>query len=409
MPLYKYKFVKNGKEYEQIKEFVDKGTLYSAVRAEGSSILQAEEVESKSKPSSVGFFSFNKGVNLEERIAFAKNLAVMIDAGLSVSRALAMLQKQSKNKAFKRVLESVSLGVNGGESLSKSFASHPDAFGNLFVSMTKAGEESGKLGYSLKVIASQLEKSYLLSKKIKGAMIYPGVIISAMVVIGILLMVYMVPTLTETFRGLKIDLPLPTRVIIAISDFLRANIIATLATLVVLAAGIYYGIKTRRGQNMLDTITLHTPMIGNMSREVNAARTSRTLSSLVSAGVDIVSALRITSDVLQNHYFQNLLKESAKQVEVGELLSASLAESKKTGSKLYPVFVGEMLAVGEETGKVTEMLDNIANFYEAEVEQKTKDLSTVIEPFLMILIGITVGIFAIAMMLPTYSLVDAIQ
>ena len=143
-----------------------------------------------------------------------------------------------------------------------------------------------------------------------------------------------------------------------------------------------------------------------MTREINAARTARTLSSLISSGVDIVGAIGITSAVLQNHYFKNLLDEAAKQVEVGELLSVSLSNTK---GNLYPVFVGEMLAVGEETGKMTEMLDNIATYYEAEVDQKTKDLSTIIEPFLMVLIGIAVGIFAIAMMLPTYSLVDAIQ
>jgi type IV pilus assembly protein PilC len=139
---------------------------------------------------------------------------------------------------------------------------------------------------------------------------------------------------------------------------------------------------------------------------VNAARTARTLSSLISSGVDIVSAIGITSAVLQNHYFKNVLDDAAKKVEVGELLSASLSN---TNGNLYPVFVSEMLSVGEETGKMTEMLDNIATYYENEVDQKTKDLSTIIEPFLMILIGIAVGVFAIAMMLPTYSLVDAIQ
>jgi type IV pilus assembly protein PilC len=272
--------------------------------------------------------------------------------------------------------------------------------------MVRAGEESGKLSYSLRVISDQLEKSQALSKKIKGAMIYPSVIVGVMVVIGILMMVYMVPTLTETFKGLNIKLPLPTRVIIAISDFLIANLLLTVGALVALVASFIYGLRTQRGKNALDFVTLHMPMIKNMSKEVNAARTSRTLSSLVSSGVDIVSAIGIASDVLQNHYFKDLLSKAAKQVEMGELLSISLSNS---NGNLYPVFVSEMLSVGEETGKITEMLDNIATYYENETDQKTKDLSTIIEPFLMILIGIVVGVFAIAMMLPTYSLVDAIQ
>ena len=147
-------------------------------------------------------------------------------------------------------------------------------------------------------------------------------------------------------------------------------------------------------------------MIRNMAKEINAARTARTLSSLISSGVDIISAIGITSDVLQNHYFKDLLATAAKKVEVGELLSVSLSN---TNGNLYPVFVSEMLAVGEETGKTTEMLDNIATYYENEVDQKTKDLSTIIEPVLMIFMGIAVGVFAVAMMLPTYSLVNAIE
>lgn len=237
-------------------------------------------------------------------------------------------------------------------------------------------------------------------------MIYPAVIISVMLIIGVILMVYMVPMLTETFKGLNIALPLPTRIIIAISDFLKANIIVVLGAVIVLILGFMKTLKTKKGKNTLDFATLHIPIIKNMSKEVNAARTARTLSSLISSGVSIVAAINITSDVLQNHYFKNLLDTAAKKVEMGESLSVSLSDSKEN---LYPIFVSEMLSVGEETGKMTEMLDNIATYYENEVDQKTKNMSTIIEPFLMIFIGIVVGIFAVAMMLPTYSLVDAIQ
>lgn len=404
MPFYKYKYIKNGEEKEETKNFSDKAALYLAIRSDQGSILSAEEVGSKK--TSFKLFSFRKTIKPQEQITFAKNLAVMIDAGLSVSRALSILQKQSKNKNLIAILETINVSISGGETLSKSLEAYPDVFSSLFVSMVKAGEESGKLAYSLRIISDQLEKSYSLSKKIKGAMIYPSVIIVVMLVIGIVLMVYMVPTLTETFKGLNITLPLPTRIIIAISDFLRTNILLTLGSILALSFGFITGLKTQRGKDILDSFVLHLPMIKTMAKEINAARTARTLSSLISSGVDIVGALSITSEVLQNHYFKNLLDKAAKQVEVGELLSLSLSNSNQN---LYPVFVGEMLAVGEETGKMTEMLDNIATYYEAEVDQKTKDLSTIIEPFLMVLIGLAVGVFAIAMMLPTYSLVDAIQ
>ena len=404
MSFYKYKYIKDGEEHEETKEFSDKASLYASVRANNGSILSAEEI--KSKKVSLKFLSFRKKIKSQEIITFAKNLAVMVDAGLPVSRSLSILIKQSKNKKLITVLESLNISISGGETLSKSLEAHPDIFSNLFVSMVKAGEESGKLSYSLRIIADQLEKSQNLSRKIKGAMIYPTVIICLMVVIGIVLMVYMVPTLTETFKGLNIKLPLPTRVIIAISDFLIANLLLTIGTILALVVGFLAGLKTQRGKNMSDFIALHMPMIKNMSKEVNSARTARTLSSLISSGVDIVSAIGIASNVLQNHYFKNLLDDAAKKVEIGELLSASLSNS---NGNLYPVFVSEMLSVGDETGKMTDMLDNIATYYEGEVDQKTKDLSTIIEPFLMILIGIVVGVFAIAMMLPTYSLVDAIK
>ncbi len=405
MPTYKYKYkTEAGEEKEEMKEFSDKGSLYNVIRSNKGVILSAEEIKPNKLP--FKFFSLRKKIKPQEVITFAKNLSVMIEAGLSVSRALSILQKQSKNKNMVAMLEEVNASINKGETLSKSLEARPDVFSSLFVSMTRAGEESGKLAGSLKIISSQLEKAHTLSKKIKGAMIYPGVIICVMLVIGIVLMVYMVPTLTETFLGLNIELPLPTRVIIAISDFLRVNVLLTFGSLVILAFGLITGLRTKKGKNMVDALALHMPAIKTMAREVNAARTARTLSSLISSGVEIVAALNITSEVLQNHYFKNLLDEAAKQVEIGELLSASLSNSNKG---LYPVFVGEMLAVGEETGKMTEMLDNIADYYESEVDQKTKDLSTIIEPFLMVLIGIAVGIFAIAMMLPTYSLVDAIQ
>jgi len=404
MTLYKYKFKKDEEEKEEVKEFADKGALYTAVRMAGGSIISAEEVQSpKTK---LKIFSFRKKIKSQEVITFAKNLAVMIDAGLAISRALSILSKQSKNKNMIVMLEDLNTSINSGETLSKSLEKYPDVFSSLFVSMAKAGEESGKLSYSLRIVADQLEKSQGLSKKIKGAMIYPMVIVSVMIVIAILAMVYMVPTLTETFKGLNIELPLPTRIIIAISDFLRVNFIITIGVVLALGASFLAGLKTQRGKDILDYVVLHLPAIKNMSKELNAARTARTLSSLISSGVGIVSSIDITSEVVQNHYFKNLLNEAAKQVEIGELLSTSLTNSK---DNLYPIFVSEMLSVGEETGKMTDMLDNIATYYETELDQKTKDLSTIIEPVLMILIGIAVGIFAIAMMLPTYSLVDAIQ
>ena len=270
--------------------------------------------------------------------------------------------------------------------------------------MVKSGEESGSVTQALKVVASQLEKAYQLSKKIRGALIYPAIILSIMVIIGVLMLVYLVPTLTSTFKDLKLTLPLSTRMVIFLSEFLKNNLLLNLLAVVVAMGTLFIFFKTASGKRTLDVVALHTPIIGKIVKDVNSARTARTLSSLLSSGVDILVAIRITQGVIQNSYYKTVLAEAEVNIEKGAPISNIFFEHEK----LYPAFVGEMVNIGEETGKLSEMLTNVATFYEDEVEQKTKDMSTVIEPFLMVFIGVGVGFFAISMLGPMYSLVDAI-
>ncbi len=403
MPIYKYKATREGKEYEGEKEVADKAALYKEIRGEGGLVVSVEEKKSKTNKK-VGF-SFLKRIKNEEKIAFAKNLAVMIEAGISMNRALAIMAKQAKNKELLKVLEALSASIDHGKSFSEGLAEHPTVFPDIFIMMVRSGEESGKVVEALRIVAGQMERSNQLTKKIQGAMIYPGIIMTIMLLLGIILLVFMVPTLTETFKGLNIPLPLPTRVIIALSDFLRANILLLLAATVALAFGLSYFFKTPKGKRFGDFLSLHLFIISPLVKEVNSARTARTLSSLISSGVDIVVAMGVTRDVIQNSYYKEILDEAGKSIQKGGTISSVLTAN----TKFYPVFVGEMAAVGEETGQLSAMLENIAVFYEGEVDQKTKDLSTVIEPVLMVVIGIAVGIFAIAMLMPTYSLVDAIK
>jgi len=270
--------------------------------------------------------------------------------------------------------------------------------------MIKAGEESGNVSGSLNIVADQMEKTYLLTKKVRGALIYPAVIISVMVVIAVLLLIFMVPTLTATFEGLGVELPLATRILIYVSSFLVENTLAVLIGILLFVVCLVAFLRSRAGRNFSDIVTVHLPVIGEMIKEFESARTARTLSSLLSSGVEIVVALDVTIDVLQNHLYKEALVRARTAIEKGESMSAVFIEH----DKLYPLFVGEMVAVGEETGKISEMLMGVADYYEEEVDQKTKDLSTIIEPVLMIIIGIGVGIFAISMLAPTYSLVDYI-
>ncbi|MCX6717826.1 MAG: type II secretion system F family protein, partial [Candidatus Taylorbacteria bacterium] len=309
-----------------------------------------------------------------------------------------------KNAKFKGVILSMETDIRKGKTLSDSAKNYPRIFSNLFVSMVRAGEESGKLAESLTIVGNQLESSYKLKKKVKGAMIYPSVILAVMITIGVLMLIYVVPGITATFKDLNVKLPAMTNILIASSDFLKNNILLSLIIVVAIGVGYYLFSISKFGKRVIDNIILKLPVVGDLSREVNSARISRTISSLLSSGVPFAEAIKITSDVVQNSYFKDLLNEAKIQVEKGEPISGVFLKKEK----LSPVFVGEMMNVGEETGRLPSMLLEVALFYENSVDQKTKDMSTIVEPVLMVIIGLAVGFFALSMITPIYSLMDTI-
>src|SRR3990167_4069393 len=403
MALYKYKAKdKEGNIYERTIEVKDRLGIYNIIREEGGRVVSIREVGNQSVLLFLGNIFSN--INAHQKITFAKNLGLMMKAGLPVTRALSVMGKQSKSKPFKKLLFDLEADVSHGKTLSESLKRWPKVFSHLFVSMVKAGEESGNVSGSLNIVSTQMEKSYLLAKKVRGALIYPAVIISAMVVIAILLLIFMVPTLTATFEGLGVELPLATRILIYLSNFLVEHTLAVLTGTLLFIISFVLFLRTKVGRDLTDVVSIHIPVIGGMIKEFESALTTRTLSSLLSSGVEIIVALDVTVDVLQNHLYKDVLTRVRKVIEKGEPMSAVFIGHEH----LYPLFVGEMVAVGEETGKISEMLMGVASYYEEEVDQKTKDLSTIIEPVLMIIIGIGVGIFAISMLAPTYSLVDYI-
>jgi type IV pilus assembly protein PilC len=404
MPTFHYKALnREGSSYEGTMEAADRFAVYKKIRESGDSVIFATEERSRTARlfSNLGFSS---KVKQHDKIIFARNLAAMIEAGLPVTRALAVMEKQAKQRALKTTLKDLIDDVTKGKSLSESMKSKAATFSPLMISMVKAGEESGNLAGSLKVVALQMDKAYTLAKKVRGALMYPAVIVVIMIGIATLLLIFMVPTLTATFKGLGIELPVATRAVIAVSDFLREQWYIALAGLVGLIVSFVGFWKSAPGKRFFDSVFLRIPLIGGIVKEVNAARTTRTLSSLLSSGVDVVVALGVTADVLQNGYYKTVVSEAQQAIQKGDPMSMVFIKHER----LYPIFVGEMMSVGEETGKMADMLLGVAEFYEQEVDQKTKDMSTLIEPFLMVLMGIAVGFFAISMLAPTYSLVDAI-
>lgn len=394
---------KNGEIFESTATAKDKFVLYDQIRKDGFEIIEVHE--SKGKGFSLDRFNELFGaVKEHEKVILTRNLSAMIEAGLSLTRALTVLERQTKNQKLKMVLAGLNRDIKKGENFHTALKKFPKIFSPLFISMVLAGEESGKLAGALKLVGAQLERAYTLKKKIKGAMIYPGIILIAMVIIAILMLVFVVPTLTQTFEELGAELPKSTESIIAVSKFLSEQTLFAILIPSLLIALIIYGLRTRKGKRIFHYTLLRVPIIGGLVKEIQAARTTRTLASLLSSGVEIVTAISITGEVLQNPYYKEVLARAESDVQKGTALSGSFTDNEH----LYPILVGEMISVGEETGKLPSMLLSVAEFYEQEVEQKTKDMSTVIEPFLMIIIGVFVGFFALSMISPIYSLSESI-
>jgi len=403
---FKFKAIKvTGETYEGIEDVKGEAELYSLLKSRGETLVSAEEETKKNKLNFLDkFLNFLTSIKEEEKISFAHNLGSMIEAGLPVARALSVISRQTKNKKFKEVVAGINQDLKKGHTLSTGLEKFPKVFPQIFVSMTHAGEESGNLANSLKIIANQLEKSHKLKKKVHGALLYPSIIVIAMIIVAILMLIFIVPTLTATFKELNVDLPASTQSIIFVSDFLKNNTLIALALFASFMVGILWFKRTKRGKKAFDWLFLKLPLIGLLVQETNSARAARTLSSLLTAGVEVIRALEITSEVVQNHYFKQVLITSQDEIQKGATMSSVF----KKNEEYYPALVSEMMAVGEETGKLPDMLLRVATFYEEEVEQKTSNMSTIIEPFLMVVIGTVVGFFAISMITPMYSLSSGI-
>ena len=392
---------KDGEVYKGVGEAKDRFDLYEIVRREGGHLLSLDSDTSGMRYFSFAYWNSRIGtVSEQEKILFSRNLGVMLGAGLPLSRALSVMERQAHNSRLATVVSEIASEVRRGTTLHEALSKFPNTFPKLMTAMVHAGEEGGDLATSLQVSSEQMERSSEMKKKVKSAMLYPSIILIAIFGIGALMMIYVVPTLSDTFRELGSKLPLSTRVIVGLSDFLVNYTLLCVIGVLGFIIFIALGLRTDIGKRILDTIAIRMPLIGGMVREVNAARTARTMASLLTAGVDVISALEITHDVVQNSYFREVILEAQKSIGEGVPLSAVFVRR----SELYPPLVGEMMAVGEETGQTSEMLKRLAIYYENEVDRKTKDMSTIIEPFLMLFIGAVVGFFAISIITPIYGI-----
>jgi type IV pilus assembly protein PilC len=348
---------------------------------------------------------FTNRVKLNEIAVVTRQLATMIDSGLSVVRALGILAGQVENKELGRVLGEVRMEVERGSSLSAACAKHPKVFNTLFVTMVQAGEAGGHLDSVLLELASTIEKQAVLRRKVKSAMTYPIIVLSVMVVIFLALLIFIVPVFQKLFLSLHAKLPLPTQVVIGISKIvLSVWAVLLVAMLVVGIVMLRRWIKTPNGRLKWDGFKLKPPIFGQLVHKVSLARLSHTLGSLIQAGVPILESLDIVSETAGNQVVGNVLIEAKNGVREGR----ALADTLRDHEEVIPPLVTQMVEVGEQTGALDAMLHKVGEFYDGEVEITVNNLTSMLEPIMTVFMGAGVGIMVISMYLPMFSYIKAV-
>src|SRR3989344_4420612 len=390
-----------GKEQIGTREAENMPELGKLLRAEGMLLIEAKSAAAKKQFNIGHALARLRGISFVDRMLFTRHMAVMIEAGVDLPRAFEVLIKQARSKRFKDILSEIRDDIVHGIDLGIALSKHPDVFSDLFVAMVKVGAESGKLVAVLHLLADQMEKTHTLRSRVKGALIYPAIVIFAMVVIGILMFLFVVPKLKQVFGDIDVQLPLPTRIIFGFSDLLVNRWYILIPGVIFVGYVTLRAINTRLGKRIRDKVFMRAPIFAALLRAISSAQIARTLSSLIESGVPIVRGLIITASTLGNVYFAQSLTEAATSVEKGRTIHEAL----EPYSFIYPPLVTEMIAVGEETGKLGEVLSRLASFYEAEVDQTTQNMASIVEPVLMLFIGLAVGTFAVSMLAPIYNLI----
>jgi type IV pilus assembly protein PilC len=340
-----------------------------------------------------------RGVTLGEKTVFARQMATMVSAGLPLTNALEILRVQSGSERMKEVLGGMLADVQGGSSLAKSMGKHPDVFDKVTVSLIEAGEASGKMDVLLSQLADNMEKERDFRAKTRGALIYPAVIGVAMLGVFIIMMVFVVPRLTALYEDIGAELPLPTRILIGISNLLVNGWWALLVLLGVVGYAAYRYLNTEKGKYRIASFTFKFPIFGKLNKESELARFSRTLGLLVGAGIPITQALEIVAAAMGNVLYRDSILAAEKQVEKGVPLSVPIQADPN-----FDPLIAQMIAVGEETGKMDEVLEKVAGFFESQAEQSIKNLSTALEPIILIVLGVMVGGLVLSIITPIYNL-----
>ncbi|MBZ5540834.1 MAG: type II secretion system F family protein [Acidobacteriia bacterium] len=384
------------------------GEMAATNKNELSTLLRRQQItptKMSEKGKEFNLPSFGGGVKAKDLAIFTRQFSVMIDAGLPLVQCLEILASQQENPTFQKVLVGTRSAVEGGATLSAAMRQYPKVFDPLFVNMVEAGETGGILDTILQRLATYIEKNVKLQRAVKSAMVYPIGVLSVAGGVIILLLWKVVPIFATLFLGLGVDLPLPTKIVIGLSNF-----IGSIFGFMILVAGVgaFFGIKswygTPQGRYYLDSLLLKLPLMGVLLRKIGVARFTRTLGTLIASGVPILEGLDITARTAGNAVIEKALLNVRKSLEEGKTLTEPLKES-----NVFPGMVTQMIGVGEQTGAMDAMLQKIADFYEDEVDAAVKDLLTAMEPIMIVVLGGVVGGVVISMYLPLFSLIGKLS
>ncbi len=347
--------------------------------------------------------SFLDRIKSKDMVFLSRQLSVMISAGLPLVKALEILSRQTGKESLRKVMTSVSEDVRGGSRLSSAFAKYPDVFNDFYINMIRAGETAGKLDEVLKYLADEQEKTYDLMSKIKGAMIYPIFVLVAVTLVMILMMIFVIPKLTTILIESGVELPLATRILVATSDFFKNYIIFIILGAIVLFFLGRAFLKSKNGKAIWDRILLKLPVFGSLFQKIYLVRFTQSLSTLIVGGISLTSSLKIVSKVVGNTVYENLIRQSLIDVEEGRSISDAFIDAPG-----IPKMLPHLMSIGEQTGKMDEILDKIASFYAREVENILAKLVTLLEPMIIIFLALIVGGMVASVIMPMYKLASAI-
>lgn len=338
-------------------------------------------------------------VSVKDLLVFLRQLSVLISANISLVQSLRIIEKQTENKTLKPIITVVADEVEGGNKLSDSLSCYPKIFSTFHINIIKSGETSGKLDEVLNYLADEQEKDYEMMKKITGAMIYPGFILSSLLVVGVVMMIYVVPKLTAVLIESGTELPPTTKILIKTSDFFTNFWWAVLIGLIVLFFIFRVVVKTKNGKKYWDTLKLYAPIFGKILRKIYLVRFARSFITLISGGVTIVASLEVVTKVVDNSHYQDLVQRTIHEVKDGRSIAGEFFND-----KFVPPMFAQMLAIGEESGNITQVLGKVTDFYTREIEDTMGKIMTIMEPFIMILMGLAVGVMVAAIIMPMYNL-----